>query len=152
MLCLYIYIYVDPGGVGDEAVQVPQHHDGERAVPGAGGGDQRGRRPGGEGDEQGEVQRDGALAWRPADEDGVVGRPRVRDAVPHRARGELQLQVRRARAGGHAVVARTQLLAPGHRPWRPHHPPPRRRPLPFQPAGQGGAHHPRYSTSLYAPS
>jgi hypothetical protein len=45
---------------------------------------------------------------------------------------------------GHAVVARTQLLAPGHRPWRPRHPPPRRRPLPFQPADQGGPHPPRY--------
>jgi hypothetical protein len=137
-------MHVDPGGCGDEAVQVPQHHDGERAVPGAGGGDQRRRRRGGEGDERGAVQRDGALAWRPAEEDGVVGRAGVRDAVPHQARGELQLPVHRARAGGHAVVARTQLLAPGHRPWRPRHPPPRRRPLPFQPADQGGPHPPRY--------
>jgi hypothetical protein len=91
-------MHVDPGGCGDEAVQVPQHHDGERAVPGAGGGDQRRRRRGGEGDERGAVQRDGALAWRPAEEDGVVGRAGVRDAVPHQARGELQLPVHRARA------------------------------------------------------
>ena len=144
-----------PGGGGDSAVPEAQHHDGERAVPGAGVGGERGRLAHGPGHQPRQLQRDGALARRPADADGVVGRARVRDAVPHPPWPDLHLPLHRRRAGGHPLVARPQLMAPGHRPRRPHHPPPRRRRccLPLQrrrqAARQGDPHPAWYIRTCY---
>uniref|UniRef100_A0A0A9CR54 Uncharacterized protein n=1 Tax=Arundo donax TaxID=35708 RepID=A0A0A9CR54_ARUDO len=62
------------------------------------------------------------------------GRAGVRDAVPHQAGRQLQVPVHHRGAGGHAVVARAQLLAQGHRLRRAHHPPQGEQDLPLRQA------------------
>ncbi|KAL5680084.1 hypothetical protein ACJX0J_006469, partial [Zea mays] len=131
-----------PGDASEEAVQDPGDHHGERAVPGA---DDRGvqrRHAGGQGREPGQVQRDPPLARPPAAAERVGGRAGVRDAVPHPPRRQLHVPLHRRGAGGHAVVARAQLLAPRHRARRAHHPPQEGRPLPFPQATHRGPRHP----------
>jgi hypothetical protein len=141
---LLCWLAAGPGDASEEAVQDPGDHHGERAVPGA---DDRGvqrRHAGGQGREPGQVQRDPPLARPPAAAERVGGRAGVRDAVPHPPRRQLHVPLHRRGAGGHAVVARAQLLAPRHRARRAHHPPQEGRPLPFPQATHRGPRHPRY--------
>jgi len=138
------WLAAGPGDASEEAVQEPEDRHGERAVPGA---DDRGvqrRHAGDQGREPGAVQRDPPLARPPAAAERVGGRAGVRDAVPNPPRRQLHVPVHHPGPGGHAVVARAQLLAPRHRARRAHHPPQEGPPLPFPQATNGGPHHPRY--------
>mgnify|MGYP003702120189 CR=1 FL=1 len=84
-------------------------------------------------------------ARHPAVQDGVGGRAGVRDTVPDQAGRQLQVPVHHRGAGGHAVVARAQLLAQGHRLRRAHHPPQGEQDLPLR---EARARSPPYSRAV----
>ncbi|KAL5667179.1 hypothetical protein ACJX0J_019400, partial [Zea mays] len=108
------------------------HHRRQRPASRADDPRPRGRHGGGARHQQLALQHHHSLARPLPAWDAVGGRPRDGDAVPHPPQQPLHLPLQRHGAGGHAVVARAQLHAPCHRPWRHCHQAQERRPgVPF---------------------